>query len=86
MEVTVRKPTAKETEQAKSWPVWEKEPSSFEWFYDSKETCLILEGSAKVEYDGKTVEFKKGDYVVFPNGLKCRWTIKQKIKKHYNFG
>jgi hypothetical protein len=32
------------------------------------------------------VEFGAGDYVVFPVGLKCTWEIKEKIKKHYNFG
>jgi len=32
------------------------------------------------------IEFNAGDYVVFPKGLKCKWEIKKKIRKHYNFG
>jgi uncharacterized cupin superfamily protein len=32
------------------------------------------------------VEFGAGDYVVFPQGLKCTWDIKDRIRKHYKFG
>lgn len=68
-----------------NWPIWEKEPSKFDWEYDQIEQCLILEGEAKVEGAGEVVEFRKGDFVQFPKGLKCRWTIVNKIRKHYNF-
>ena len=27
----------------KNWPIWSCEESSFEWTYDDKETCLLLE-------------------------------------------
>ena len=27
-----------------SWPIWEKEVSTFDWRYDDSETCLVLEG------------------------------------------
>lgn len=71
----------------RSWPIWEKEASVFDWSYDSKETCYILEGKVKVETpDGESVEFGKGDLVIFPEGLKCRWNISEDVKKHYNFG
>jgi len=88
MEVIVKKPTQEELEElnVSEWPIWEKEPSEFPWEYDDKETCYILEGMAEVEYDGKKAEFGKGDLVVFPKGLSCTWRIKEKIKKHYNFG
>ena len=33
----------------KSWPIWTKEISSFDWFYDSEEECLILEGEVNIE-------------------------------------
>lgn len=67
------------------WPIWEKEPSAFDWEYDQIEKCFILEGKAKVQSPGQTVEFGKGDFVQFPKGLKCKWIISEKIKKHYNF-
>lgn len=70
-----------------SWPIWEKEPSKFDWYYDSQETCYLLEGEVKVESkDGEVVKFGAGDLVVFPEGLKCAWEISEKVKKHYNFG
>ncbi len=86
MKPTVKKPSSKEEKEASSWPIWEKEESSFPWQYDEKETCLILKGSAQVKCADSTVEFGPGDYVVFPEGLTCTWTIKEKIKKHYKFG
>ena len=30
--------------KVKSWPMWTKEPSSFEWHYDERETCYFLQG------------------------------------------
>ncbi|RMF05228.1 DUF861 domain-containing protein [Candidatus Woesearchaeota archaeon] len=88
MDVMVKKPSDEELRAmgVESWPVWEKEPSEFPWTYDEKETCYILEGRAVVSYDGKKVEFGKGDLVVFPKGLSCVWKIIEPIKKHYNFG
>ena len=32
----------------KSWPIWECEPSKFQWYYADKEICLIIEGQAKI--------------------------------------
>lgn len=86
MKPTVKKPTQKESKEASSWPIWEKEESTFPWEYGEQETCLILKGKAAVKTPEGTIEFGEGDYVIFPPGLKCTWTIKQKIKKHYKFG
>lgn len=86
MKPKIKKPTKKEISEAKNWPIWEKEESEFPWEYDTKETCLILKGKATVETLEGEVEFGKGDYVEFPKGLHCTWKIKEKIKKHYNFG
>ena len=69
-----------------SWPIWTKEPSRFDWSYDSIEECLFLEGEVTVETeDGKSASFGKGDFVTFPKGLYCTWDIKKAVKKHYNF-
>ena len=86
MKPKVRKPTEKEIKEAEIWPIWEKEESEFSWEYDEKETCLILNGKALVHTPQERVEFGKGDFVIFPKGLKCTWKIEQKIKKHYKFG
>ena len=69
----------------KNWGIWEKEASEFDWAYTREEHCLILEGGALIETDGKTIEIKEGDYVIFPAGLKCRWIVKKGIKKYYDF-
>lgn len=86
MKPKIRKPTNKEIAEAKAWPIWEKEESNFPWEYNTKETCLILEGKAIVKTSDGEVEFGEGDYVEFPIGLQCTWEIKRKIRKHYTFG
>jgi len=68
-----------------SWPIWTKEVSRFDWFYDSEEECLILEGEFVVETSEGTFSIKAGDFVTFKKGLKCVWDIKNPIRKHYNF-
>lgn len=88
MAIDIRKPdhTDMEKQGVLTWPVWEKEVSSFDWHYDSAEECYLLEGEVVVETeDGERVEFGKGDFVTFPKGLSCKWDIKKPVKKHYNF-
>lgn len=86
MDITVRKPTEEETKEAAAWPIWTKEASTFPWHYDDRETCLILEGEVSVKSADKEVSFGPGDYVIFPKGLSCVWTIKKAVRKHYKFG
>jgi uncharacterized cupin superfamily protein len=86
MKIEIRKPTEEEKNKAKNWPIWEKEVSSFPWHYDDRETCLVLEGEVSVKTGTEEVSFGAGDWVVFPKGLSCYWTIKKPVKKHYNFG
>ncbi len=69
----------------RSWPVWEKEVSRFDWQYSGDEKCLIIEGEFDVETDEGTYHIKAGDFVTFKNGLKCIWDIKKPVRKHYNF-
>jgi len=89
MKIEVHKPNKEdlETRGVLSWPIWEKEVSRFDWYYDSIEECYLLEGKVIVETeDGDKVEFRKGDFVTFPRGLSCTWDIKEPVKKHYNLG
>ncbi|MFA6571624.1 MAG: cupin domain-containing protein [Bacteroidota bacterium] len=69
----------------KKWPVWTKEISIFDWFYDSQEMCLFLEGKVVVKTDSGDVEMQKGDFVIFPKGLKCVWHVLEPVRKHYHF-
>jgi len=68
-----------------SWPIWEKEVSKFDWYYDSDEECYILDGEVVVKTDEGDYTIKAGDFVTFKKGLKCVWDIKKGIRKHYNF-
>lgn len=89
MEIEVHQPTEEELKKlgVKNWPIWEKEESSFDWYYDEREICYFLEGKVEVETpQGKRVKVQKGDLAIFPKGLSCKWHITQKVKKHYNFG
>ncbi|MFW6410312.1 MAG: cupin domain-containing protein [Halanaerobiales bacterium] len=69
-----------------SWPIWEKEASEFDWYYDSQEICYLLQGEVEVKTDEGQVEFGAGDLVTFPAGLNCVWNIKEDVKKHYKLG
>ena len=84
-DVIVRKPTEDEIQTCKSWPIWQCEPSTFDWQYTQKETCLIIEGEVTVKDGEHSVSFGPGDLVVFPNGLNCIWNITQAVKKYYTF-
>ena len=68
-----------------SWPIWECEPSKFDWTYSDEEHCFVIEGSVTVIGPENTVEINSGDYVIFPKGLSCVWEVHESIKKHYTF-
>ena len=71
----------------KSWPIWECEPSKFQWNYDDKEICFIIEGQATISTPkGDIYIIKAGDLVEFTAGLHCEWVITKSIKKHYRLG
>lgn len=67
------------------WSPWECEPSTFDWEYDTDETCYVLEGKVKVKTASGEVQINKGDLVHFPKGLKCTWRVLEKIRKVYIF-
>lgn len=85
--VKIWKPSADEVLQAKAWPIWEKEASTFDWYYSENETFYVLQGKVEVTLeDGSTVEFGAGDMVQFLAGTRCIWKVKEDIRKHFNFG
>jgi uncharacterized cupin superfamily protein len=87
MGVKVEKLSEEELDKkgVKSWPVWEKGVSRFDWTYDSTEECFILDGEVVIETSEGSVSFGPGDFVTFPEGLECVWDIKKPVRKHYNF-
>ena len=86
--IVVTKPAKQELQKlgVTKWPIWTCEVSQFDWHYDDRETCYILEGSVVVTGGGQTAEFGKGDLVVFPKGLDCVWDVRSAVRKHYKFG
>jgi uncharacterized cupin superfamily protein len=88
MKIEVRRPNEDDLEEREvsSWPIWEKEISRFDWHYNVTEECYLLEGKVVVETEGgERVEFGKGDFVTFPEGLSCVWDVKEPVRKHYHF-
>ena len=85
MNITVRKPTETEKADMLTKPTWGCDVSEFDWHYDSEETCLLLDGDVTVSYDGGSVTFGAGHYVVFPKGLSCVWKVSAPVKKHFLF-
>jgi len=88
MKIEVRKPKPGELDQmgVMSWPTWGCDASEFDWSYDDKETCYLLEGQVTVDAPDQQVSFGPGDIVVFPKGLSCKWKVSKAVKKHYQFG
>lgn len=87
MKIEIKKITEEEKKLLgiELWPVWTKDISEFDWYYDSKEMCYFIEGEVTVKTDNGDYEIKKGDFVTFPQGLKCRWIVKKPVKKYYSF-
>lgn len=67
------------------WPIWEKEPSTFDWHYDATEECYVLEGRVTVSVGRERVTFGAGDFVTFHAGLSCVWQVHEHLRKHYRF-
>jgi uncharacterized cupin superfamily protein len=69
----------------RSWPIWTKEISRFDWYYESEEACLILEGEISLETANGKYAIQAGDFVVFEKGLRCTWNVTRPVRKHYQF-
>ena len=63
----------KDIDNFKKWPTWECNPSEFNWEYSQEEHCFIIEGEVTIIGSDNEVTISKGDYVIFPKGLKCFW-------------
>jgi hypothetical protein len=66
------------------WPIWQKTPSSFEWYYETQERCYLLTGKVIVmPQNAEAVTLTAGDLVTFPKGMHCTWQILETVSKHY---
>ena len=86
-DIIIKKASEEEVSTCKSWPIWQCQPSTFDWSYTEKETCLLIEGRVNVTDTNGTdsVSFGPGDIVIFPNDLDCTWHVTEPVTKHYNF-
>jgi uncharacterized cupin superfamily protein len=85
MPIRIKQPSDAEKAEARTWAIWECQPSVFEWGYAQEEECWVLEGKVKVEARGREFHFGAGDHVTFEKGLACRWHVIEAVKKHYRF-
>lgn len=87
MPIVVEKlsPLQLESLRVSEWPIWQCAPSAFDWQYDQEESCYILEGEITVKSAEQEVRISPGDYVTFPRGLSCHWTVHAPVRKHYTF-
>ena len=69
------------------WGTWGCEASTFPWTYSQSESCYLLEGEVTVTPDdgSPAASFGKGDFVTFPEGMKCTWEVTKPVKKHFMF-
>ena len=51
MKIEIQKVSEEDLEKkdVKSWPIWKKEISRFDWYYDDTEECYLLAGKVIVE-------------------------------------
>ena len=86
-DIIIRKPSQSEIDQCRDWPIWQCQPSTFDWIYTQTETCLIITGTVTISEKSSNdrVSFGEGDFVIFPIDLECVWQIDAAVKKHYSF-
>lgn len=84
--ISVVTPDKEKLNEVTQWPVWEKEPSTFDWDYTEKEVFYILEGEASLSSEcGLKQQLKAGDLVTVEAGIVVQWQITKDIRKHYKF-
>ena len=88
MKISISKVTKEELTKMGvfKWPIWTCEISEFPWTYSEKESCYILDGEIEVKTEEGIVNIRPGDFVIFPKGLTCKWTVAKPVRKHYYFG
>lgn len=85
--ITIERPDEQQlqTLDIKSWPVWMKEPSTFDWHYYAAEIYFVVEGEAVLKTADGEATIREGDLVTLPKGLDCAWHVTRTIRMHYRF-
>jgi uncharacterized protein len=97
MKIEIRQPKVEELEKQGvfNWPIWEKEVSRFDWYYDTEETCYLLEGRVKVTTPhGEAANLVPAIGCPFPcrclnllaTARACIWEISVPVRKHFRMG
>jgi uncharacterized protein len=69
-------------DRSTSTGIWECiGPGQFVWHYSTDETIYILEGSAEIEYLGKTFTLQAGESTHFAAGTMAKWHVRDRVKK-----
>ena len=75
-----------------SWPTWQTADSSKYKvgiksplkIYDGNELSFIISGRFSVTPEGgEPVMVEPGDFVTFPDGLRCHWLVHEPVTKHW---
>ena len=62
--------------------IWSCTEGKFNWYYDTEETILILEGSITLESAGMPPRrCGVGDVIVFRQGAHAKWHVESYVKK-----
>jgi uncharacterized protein len=62
--------------------IWSCTEGKFNWYYDSDETIVILEGSIVLESDGMPPKrYGVGDVIFFRDGAHAKWHVEGYVKK-----
>lgn len=62
--------------------IWSCTEGKFNWYYDSDETIVILEGSIVLESDGMSPKrYGVGDVIFFRDGAHAKWHVEGYVKK-----
>lgn len=84
--INIETPTSNQLDEVSNWPVWDKEPTEFDWTYAEKEKFYIIEGAAIITTScGLEVAIKPGDLVTIEQGVSSKWKITATIKKNFKF-
>ncbi|MCB1494712.1 MAG: DUF861 domain-containing protein [Bauldia sp.] len=69
---------------ATSSGIWECiGPGKFVWHYTVDEDIYILDGSAEIEYMGKTITLHPGESTRFVAGTSATWVVEDHIRKTF---
>ena len=62
--------------------VWQCSEGKFNWYYNSDETILILEGSIVLESDTMSpTRYSVGDVIFFKDGAHAKWHVEGHVRK-----